>query len=135
MSFGESTPVLPHARMPVRGDRLYIDPASDASATADARARCRSVGAGVDAPLQGVAYAVGRADFTKFALSNAWKSGQHRHWRLVEERSTVVVKMVDELKRKRKQASLQAAAPQGANINTYGSAKRRKLLKDMCVRC
>ena len=77
MSFGESTPVLPHARMPVRGDRLYIDPASDASATADARARCRSVGAGVDAPLQGVAYAVGRADFTKFALSNAWKSGQH----------------------------------------------------------
>ena len=134
MSLGESTPVLPHARMPVRGDRLYIDPASDASATADARARCRSVGAGVDAPLQGVAYAVGRADFTKFALSNAWKSG-HRHWRLVEERSTVVVKMVDELKRKRKQASLQAAAPQGANINTYGSAKRRKLLKDMCVRC
>ena len=134
MSFGESTPVLPHARMPVRGDRLYIDPASDASATADARARCRSVGAGVDAPLQGVAYAVGRADFTKFALSNAWKSG-HGHWRLVEERSTVVVKMVDELKRKRKQASLQAAAPQGANINTYGSAKRRKLLKDMCVRC
>ena len=127
--------MLPHARMPVRGDRLYIDPASDASATADARARCRSVGAGVDAPLQGVAYAVGRADFTKFALSNAWKSGQHRHWRLVEERSTVVVKMVDELKRKRKQASLQAAAPKGANINTYGSAKRRKLLKDMCVRC
>ena len=134
MSFGESTPVLPHARMPVRGDRLYIDPASDASATADARARCRSVGAGVDAPLQGVAYAVGRADFTKFALSDAWKRG-HSHWRLVEERSTVVVKMVDELKRKRKQASLQAAAPQGANINTYGSAKRRKLLKDMCVRC
>ena len=78
---------------------------------------------------------MGRADFTKFALSNAWKSGQHRHWRLVEERSTVVVKMVDELKRKRKQASLQAAAPKGANINTYGSAKRRKLLKDMCVRC
>ena len=53
----------------------------------------------------------------------------------MEERSTVVVKMVDELKRKRKQASLQAAAPKGANINTYGSIKRRKLLKDMCVRC
>ena len=77
---------------------------------------------------------MGRADFTKFALANAWKR-EHGHWRLVEERSTVVLKMVDELKRKRKEASLQAAAPQGSDINTYGSGKRRKLIKDMCVRC
>lgn len=84
--------------------------------------------------LQAVAYAVGRADFTKFALSEAWTQG-HTHWRLVDERSSVVRAMVESLKRKRKHASLQAAAPQGVVIGTYGTHKCRKLIKDMGVRC
>ena len=43
--------------------------------------------------------------------------------------------MVESLKRKRKHASLQAAAPQGVVIGTYGTHKLRKLIKDMGVRC
>ena len=62
-------------------------------------------------------------------------SGGTKHWRLVDVRSTVVRKMVEELKRKRKAASLQAAAPSGANISTYGQHKTRKLIKDMFVCC
>ena len=82
---------------------------------------------------------MGRADFTRFALAETWGdvlqqlSGGKKHWRLVDVRSTVVLKMVEELKRKRKAASLQAAAPPGANISTYGQHKTRKLVKDMLV--
>jgi len=53
----------------------------------------------------------------------------------VDERSSVVRAMVESLKRKRKHASLQAAAPQGVVIGTYGTHKCRKLIKDMGVRC
>ncbi len=84
--------------------------------------------------MHAVAYAVGRAAFTKFTLSDAWAPG-HSHWRLLEQRSKVVRNMVGSLERKRKQASLQAAAPRGADIGTYGAHKMRKLLKDMGARC
>ena len=58
-----------------------------------------------------------------------------RRWRLVDARNTVVRKMVDELKLKRKAASLQAAAPSGADASTYGQHKTRKLIKDRFVCC
>ena len=83
---------------------------------------------------------MGRADFTRFALAETWGDvlqqevrvcGGKKHWRLVDVRSTVVRRMMEELKRKRKAASLQAAAPSGASISTYGQHKMRKLIKDM----
>ena len=73
-----------------------------------------------------------RADFTRFAFAETWMEVNHtKHWRLVDARGTVVRKMVEERKRKRKVASLQAAAPSGASISTYGQHKMRKLIKDM----
>ena len=76
---------------------------------------------------------MGAAELTRFMFADAWK-GQHTRWK----RSIyykAAVQLVDQLKRIRKAASLQAVADQAGgivDINNQNSRVMRKLNKDRC---